>query len=257
MDSEEKITNSGSYLEELRKENEAFERLFINRPLQKYAASLRLFVASDLNFRNWVNLLETIRSDVYESINCALQLVELLIVLRNGPLKGKTYAITSSDDLEYLADTTEKLLLDRLDESYEVLHNMDDIDHVADYTKEWDKALSIIPYREIIEFEELDYGGKRIELSALPYIKKDLESCIEIVNGFILEADEGMTNRVIKRALRMKIPLNNEIYQDFYDFLDYYHLIPEAQKKAHMKSSDPYASRSYIRAKFNRAKQKS
>lgn len=257
MDNEEKTTTGSSYLEELRKENDAFERLFINRPLQKYAASLRLFVTSDQNFRSWVNLLKTIRSDVYESINCALQLVELLIVLRNGPLKGKNYAITSSDDLEYLADTTEKLLLDRLDESYEVLHNMDDIDDIADYTKEWDKALSIIPYREIIEFEELDYGGKRIELSALPYIKKDLESCIDIVNGFVLEADEGMTNRVIKWALKMKIPLNNEIYQDFYDFLDFYHLIPEAQKKAHMKSLDPYASRSYIRAKFNRAKQKS
>lgn len=257
MDNEEKTTTGSSYLEELRKENDAFERLFINRPLQKYAASLRLFVTSDQCFRHWVNLLKSIRTDVYNSINCALQLVELLIVLRNGPLKGKTFVISSSDDLEYLADTTENLLLDRLDESYEVLHNMDDIDDIADYTKEWDKALSIIPYRGTIEYEDLGYGSKRIELAELPYIKRDLERCIDIVNGFVLEADEGMLNRVIKKALRMKIPLNNEIYQDFYDFLDFYHLIPEAQKKAHSKSSDPYASRSYIRAKFNRAKQKS
>lgn len=240
-------------LKELRrKEIESFHRKFVNRPLQKYALILRNHLEMDRFFRHRAFILDKIRRDVYERIEWALQLTNLLIVLRSRPLKGKTFCITNEDDRDYLADTTQTLLLEHLDEVYEVLHDMDEIGDISDYTEKWDDALKFIPYRDIIEFEKEEYGDDKIAKDALPYLKKDLEHYLEVVQTFTIDADEDIVTRLIKKALQLKIPLNNGIFQDFYDFLDYFELIPKEQKKLHEASSDPYAARNYVRARFNR-----
>lgn len=235
-----------------RKELESFHRKFVNRPLQKYALILRNHLEMDKFFSHRAIFLDKIRRDVYERIDWALQLTNLLIVLRSKPLKGKTFCITNVDDRDYLADTTQTLLLEHLDEVYEVLHDMDEIGDISDYTDKWDEALKYIPYRENLEFEKEEYGEDKIAKDALPYLKKDLEHYLEVVQTFTIEADEDIVTRLIKKALQLKVPLNNGMYQDFYEFLDYFELIPKEQKKLHEASSDPYAARNYVRARFNR-----
>ncbi len=221
---------------------------FTNRPLRPFVDSLwfeeskiiglRLFLPTITEHLNKsISLLEEIRS-----------LMQIIIEAASGKIEGAHFTIAEPLHLERFRKEAEAMLKDRLtnigmDEQWFTWFPVVPQHLVERWT---DECMNKIPYFDEIA---LNKDG-HLSITSLRHHVKVLDTAIEKTRSLPLYTEEHLMLQFLLHAKRIGVPLNNQIYRDLYDFMEYLDLIPAHILDSHKLNTQRYVRENYIKSLF-------
>ena len=221
---------------------------FTNRPLRPFVdslwfeeskiVSLRVFLPTITKRLNQsISLLEEIRS-----------LMQITVEAATGKIEGAHFALTEPKHLSQFRASAEEMLKDRLTNLsmedqwftwFPVVPN-----HLV---KKWtEECLDKIPYLDDIEVNK----DGHFSVKSLRHHIKALESAIEKTRALPLYTEEHLMLQFLLHAKRIGVPLNNKVYRDLYDFMEYLDLIPAHILESHRANTQKYVRENYIKSLY-------
>lgn len=233
---------------------------FHNTPLQPYVVQATMFFTKDVLKKFDSIFPASIRMQIQPFVSECIPLAKCLRSVKLGEVKGTGWKITSEDDLLKIYDRMESLLLDKLDEWSWICEDADNGIIENAVVDEWMELFKDFPCRESMYFEdvetndegeEIEDGEKRLSLSEIDYLIKDLERYNKIAKNLKIDTDKKLITRFLEYMLQAGIPQSRGVYKELYRLLDNYGFISDEVKHSHKTTTSKYGESNYIKSLVN------
>lgn len=231
-----------------------------NTPLQGFSQHIFMFFNQNL-LRIFDDALPIIaRKDIQIAVPECVVLAKFLRDVKTGKVKGCGWKMTSARDLSSLYYYVEKMFLEKLDDTYDILPDMVSEELPSEILDEWVETFKYFPTRDALEFEDKeldedgevdDLGDHMLSLEEIDYLIKDLTRFEKIANNLTIESDKRIITRFLEHMLEAGIPHTRPVYLELYRVLDNFGLISNSVKESHASTNSLYGESNYIKSLVN------
>ena len=233
---------------------EAFCRLLLNGPLEEHSDAL--YNASQLYYISptYLSGIEADKSSFVRDIHKCLELVTILADLRNGQIYWRDEIYSDIDIPISLIEGVQDTLLDLI----EVIHSrqvmaVPDASVVEDAVRaKWCEVTDLLPGIIDLDFDE----RKLITNDSFDSLLQSIAKCNANASKLFSWTKELMITAFLDSVEKTGVKLNNSVYREVYKCLEFLGWIDPEQLRSHNLNSARDAKERFIRAKFNRLKEK-
>ena len=233
---------------------ECFRDKLRNGPLESFSDELyRAYELYNLN-ASYLRNIEIDRDSVEENILKCKELVTILADLRENKVcwRDETYTdLTIPPYLEKYVQDSLIAEISRLHESQLISSSNSRL--IEDAIKaQWNEVTDLLPNTNDLELDE----SHRLTDSSLNILSIRINECVQESRKLFTWTTQLKTAAFLDAVVKTKVHLNNAVYREVYKCLEFFGWIDYDQLNSHSCNTAKDAKERFIRAKFNRLKNK-
>ena len=228
-----------------------FEYEFHNRPIEPWAGAIFDHFAEDVVDPADAVLINGSRKKLIKRVEDNLQLAKLAKYIHShDSIQAHGFKIDDIDDRYFLEEAVDIILARNLRAPFDLLQNNAYFSSIKKATKKWQNTMELLPKPEEVEFEE---GTPTFIVDAsLDKIIRDLTKFLKRTREIIDINEDYRINDILRRAIELGVPKENQYYRDLYHCLEYFSLLDPEQRRLHESNTQHHTKEYFIKSRINR-----